>query len=260
MTGAAELDVRVAREDGVAVLTIVRPPHNYLRPETLAALADALEALDEDDTVRAAVLATEGRSFCAGADFSLGMGDEEAFGDRIEVFYAHVPRLFRVRLPLVAAVHGAAIGAGAGLALVADLRVTCPSAYFAATFTRLGIHPGFGMTHTLPALLGPARSADLLLTGRRVTGEEAFRIGLADRLVPQGDVGGEALRLAGELAAAAPLAVRATRDTLRSGLADRVVTALVHEREEQRWLSQTVDAAEGVAATAQRRPPEFLGR
>ena len=257
---AAHPDLRVDREGPVAVVVLTRPPHNYVSHDTMGALADTLEALDADGDVRAGVLASEGRSFCAGADFSGGMGDEEAFAARTALFYAGVVRLFRVRLPLVAAVHAGAIGAGMGLALAADLRVTCRSAWFAASFTRLGIHPGFGMTHTVTALLGPARAADLLLTGRRIGGEEAHRIGLADRLVADDQVREGAVGLAQELAAAAPLAVRATRDTLRDGLADRVAAALEHERREQRWLSQSADAAEGIAAVRERRKPDFTGR
>lgn len=255
----ADPQLSVRRHGHVAIATITRPPHNYLSPETLAALADALEELQDDVDMRAAVIASEGRSFCAGADFSGGMGGEDRFLDRTRAFYAHAVRLFRIRLPLVAAVHGAAVGAGMGLTLAADLRVTGHRAYFAATFTRLGIHPGFGMTHTMPALLGHARAADLLLTGRRVNGEEAFRLGLADRLVADDDVLDEAVRLAEEVAAAAPLAVRSTRATLRADLADRVASALEHERSEQRWLSQTRDAREGIAAAAERRTPDFLG-
>jgi 2-(1,2-epoxy-1,2-dihydrophenyl)acetyl-CoA isomerase len=255
----ADQQLSIRRHGHVAIATITRPPHNFLSHETLAALADALEELQDDGNTRAAVIASEGRAFCAGADFSGGMGDEDRFSDRTEVFYTHAIRLFRVRLPLVAAVHGAAVGAGMGLALAADLRVASHRAYFAASFTRLGIHPGFGMTHTVPALLGPARAADLLLTGRRVSGEEALRLGLADRLVADDEVLDEAVRLAGEVAAAAPLAVRATRGTLRYQLADRVAAALEHERAEQRWLSQTNDAREGIAASAERRTPNFLG-
>lgn len=251
--------VSISQQGHVAIATITRPPHNYLSLETLATLVDALEELQDGGETRAAVIASEGRSFCAGADFSGGMGDEDRFLDRTSAFYAHAVRLFRVRLPLVAAVHGAAVGAGMGLALAADLRVTGHRAYFAATFTRLGIHPGFGMTHTVPALLGPARAAEVLLTGRRVGGEEAFRLGLTDRLVDDDDVLDEAVRLATDMAAAAPLAVRATRATLRDGLADRVAATLEHERSEQRWLSQTRDAHEGIAATAERRTPDFVG-
>lgn len=258
MSDAGE-QLSVRRQGHVAIATITQPPHNYLSHETLAALADALEQLQDDGDTRAVVIASEGRSFCAGADFSGGVGDEERFGDRTRVFYAHAVRLFRSRLPLVAAVHGAAVGAGMGLALAADLRVVGHRGYFAATFTRLGIHPGFGMTHTVPALLGPSRAADLLLTGRRVSGEEAFRLGLADRLAPDDEVLAEAVRVGEELAAAAPLAVRATRATLRDGLAERVSSALEHELSEQRWLSQTQDAREGIAATAERRTPDFLG-
>ena len=127
---------------------------------------------------------------------------------------------------------------------------------FAEVESLKGVGPG--LTRQL-AKLGITRAADLLLTGRRVGAEEAFRLGLVDRLVADEDVLDEAVRLAETVAAAAPLAVRATRATLRAELADRVASALEHERSEQRWLSQTRDAREGIAATAERRTPEFLG-
>ena len=138
---------------------------------------------------------------------------------------------------------------------MADLRVTCPEARFAANFVKLGIHPGFGSTVTLPELVGPARAADLFLTGRRVGGEEALRLGLADRCVVRaGQLEG------GEVAGAAPLAVAAVRATLRRGLVERVRAALEHELEEQARLVATDDAREGMAAVFGRRDPIFRGR
>src|SRR5690606_13245125 len=131
-------------------------------------------------------------------------------------------RLFRTRKPIVAAVHGAAIGGGLGLACVADFRVTCQEARFSANFTRLGFHPGFGLTATLPRLVGPQMAALLFYTGRRIPGDEAVRIGLADLLVPQAEVRSAAEALATEIAQSGPLAVVATRETLRRGLADAV--------------------------------------
>lgn len=123
---------------------------------------------------------------------------------------------------LVAAVQGATVGAGLGLALVADFRVTCPEARFSANFNRLGFHPGFGLSITLPRLVGEQQAALLLYTGRRIDGHEAQRIGLADVLVPAEQLRDTALDLAAEIAISAPLAVESTRETLRLGLADKV--------------------------------------
>jgi enoyl-CoA hydratase/carnithine racemase len=152
------------------------------------------------------------------------------------------------------------VGGGLGLALVPDLRVTCPEARFAANFTRLGFHPGFGLTHTLPALIGPSKAALMFYTSRRMTGEEAHAMGLADALVPQAEVRATAQRLAAEIAENAPLGVVETRATLRAGLAERVREATTIELEKQTRLRRTEDFREGVDAVNQRRTPRFEGR
>jgi enoyl-CoA hydratase/carnithine racemase len=259
-------DVLVERHGHVGLVELHRPPHNFVDPAVLGSLADALEALDSDPECRAIVLAAEGKSFCAGANFAAGGSvDEDGggggdFRSSARRFYDQALRLFGVTTPIVAAVHGAAVGGGLGLALVADVRVTCPEARLTANFVKLGIHPGFGLSVTLPELLGPARAADLFLTGRRVGGEEALRLGLADRCVPSESVRAAAVELADEMAAAAPLAVAAVRASLRRGLVERVRSALDHELEEQARLVPTDDAREGMAAVFSRRHPTFKGR
>ena len=156
--------------------------------------------------------------------------------------------------------HGAAVGGGLGLAMVADFRVACPEARFAANFTRLGFHPGFGLTVTLPLVVGATKAAMMFYTSRRVTGEEAFAMGLADVLVPQDQVRVAALKLAAEIAENSPLGLISTRTTMRDDLADRVRAATEHELKEQTALRKTDDFKEGVKATAERRVPNFTGR
>lgn len=175
-------------------------------------------------------------------------------------FYAQAMRLFHSRKPIVAAVHGAAVGGGLGLALVADFRVTCQEARFSANFTRLGFHPGFGLSTTLPRLIGEQKAALLFYTGRRIGGAEAVAMGLADELVPQGDVLDRAIALAQEMAESAPLAVQSIRATLRRDLAERVTAVNQREMAEQIRQFQSDDFREGIAATAQRRAPVFTGR
>jgi enoyl-CoA hydratase/carnithine racemase len=265
----SETLVGVAIADYVVTVELLAGPHNFASAELLHAAVDAAQSAIADGA-RAVLLCSEGKSFCAGAQFSGGSGEKASgFGKFIQTtdadsdigpFYEAALRIFSIEVPVVAAVHGPAVGAGFGLATACDLRVTCPEAFFATNFVKLGIHPGFGISVTLPELLGPAQAADLLLTGRRVGGEEAFALGLASRLVPQADVRSVALALATEIAANAPLAVRATRATLRDGLATRVRTALLHERKTQDWLSATADAEEGIAAMLERRPPVFTGK
>jgi enoyl-CoA hydratase/carnithine racemase len=245
----------------VAVVTLRRPPHNLLTESSLGRLADTLESLS--GRARAAVLCAEGRSFCAGADFRSPDAPDPSAGDTFELrtaaFYRQATRVFSAPVPVVAAVHGPAVGAGFGLALACDLRVVGTGAWFQANFVRLGIHPGFALSLTLPRAVGPGRSADLLLTGRRLTAEEAGRVGVADAVVPQGEERPAAVAMAGEVAAGAPLAVAATRSTLRAGLAEEAARAMAHELAEQSALAGTADAREGVAAMLRGRPPTFSG-
>jgi enoyl-CoA hydratase/carnithine racemase len=144
--------------------------------------------------------------------------------------------------------------------MVADFRVTCPEARFCANFTRLGFHPGFGLTVTLPAVIGPTKAALMFYTSRRVRGDEAHAMGLADVLVPQDEVRAAALALAAEIAENSPLGLIATRATMRGNLADRVREATDRELAEQTRLRKTDDFKEGVKATAERRLPIFTGR
>jgi enoyl-CoA hydratase/carnithine racemase len=137
-------------DDYVATVEIDRPPHNYFDHQLISTLADVFEKLDTDDSCRASVLCANGKSFCAGANFT---GPREA-EPRPGSLYREAVRLFATRKPIVAAVQGAAIGGGLGVALFPDFRVATPEARFAANFSRLGFHQGFGLTVTLPALVG----------------------------------------------------------------------------------------------------------
>jgi enoyl-CoA hydratase/carnithine racemase len=259
-------DIGVDLAGHVATIEVRRPPHNYFDVTLINQIADALDALDADARCRAVVLAAQGKSFCAGANFGDG-STLDAAGRRpgeemspIAHLYTHAVRLFSAKKPIVGAIHGAAVGGGLGLAMVADFRVTCPEARFCANFTRLGFHPGFGLTVTLPEAIGRQNAALMLYTSRRVAGEEAWRMGLADVLVPQAEVRAAAQKLAAEIAENAPLGVAATRASLRAGLAERVKAATSHELGEQSRLRRTEDFKEGVNAMAERRLPDFSGR
>lgn len=245
-------DVGVEIVGHVAVVEMRRPPHNYFDVELMNALGQIFEDVDLNVSLRAIVLAAEGSSFCAGANFNTAGGPSR------EVYPA-AARLFATRKPVVAAIQGPAIGGGMGLALVADFRVAAPEARLAANFVKLGIHPGFGLTHTLPRLVGVQKASLLLYTGRRLNGEQALAWGLVDELVDKSKLRGAALKLAGEIAEAAPLAVVATRATLRQGLFDGFRDQVRHESDEQTRLLATADAREGILAVTERRPGRFIG-
>ena len=261
MTGSPDLGVET--HGHVTLLEIRRPPLNFFDLALIRQIADALDVLDKDMECRAVVLASQGKAFCAGANFNrpAGFAGDAASGDGTTGdLYREAVRIFSNKKPVVAAVHGAAIGGGLGLAVSADFRVTCPEARFAANFTRLGFHPGFGLTVTMPELIGRNNAELMFYTSRRVTGEEAHRMGLANVLVPQDQVRAEAFKLAQEIAENAPLGLMSTRATLRAGLAERVRKQTDHELAEQTWLRQTEDHKEGIKATEERRVPNFKGR
>ena len=241
-------------DDFVATIELRRPPNNFFSLEMIDGIADGLESLDGDPRCRAAVLCSQGKHFCAGADFS-----PDGARYTTEELYAAAVRIFRTHTPVVAAVQGAAVGGGLGLALAADFRIAAPEARFSANFARLGFHQGFGVSVTLPRVVGPQVAAGLLYTGRRVPGEEAARLGLADSLADLDDLRAAARRMAREIAMSAPLAVRSIRATLRGDLADQVEAATAHEHREQERLRHTADFAEGTRAMAERRTPEFRG-
>ena len=242
-------------DDFVATIELSQPPNNFFSMKLIGGIADALETLDNDDRCRAVVLCAEGKHFCAGADFSAG---ETSY--TTEDLYAAAVRIFRNTKPIVAAVQGAAIGGGLGVALSADFRIAAPEARFSANFARLGFHHGFGLSVTLPRLVGPQAAAELLYTGRRVTGDEAVAIGLADHLAPLIKLRETAQSLAREIAISAPLAVQSIRKTLRGTIADDVAAATDHEGREQAWLRETSDFREGTTAMAERREPQFTGK
>lgn len=246
-------------DDFVATVEIHRPPNNYIDVALVSALADACEALEADPACRAIVLCAEGKHFCAGAAF--GQGGEQASGERLQAsdVYREAVRLLSTATPVVAAVQGAAVGGGLGLALLADFRVASPETRFWANFARLGFHHVFGMTVTLPALVGQQAARELLYTAKRVQGEEAHTVGLCDRLVPAERIRAAAHELAAKIAASAPLAVQSIRQTLTGDLVDRFRAATEREQAEQHRLMQTEDFQEGVLAASERRDPKFGG-
>ena len=254
-----ENEVGVSMDGHVATVELRRPPNNFLDLELIGALATALETLDGDANCRSIVLAAAGKHFCAGANLVKRLDEGQPTKVSRRHLYHEAQRLVQTRKPIVAAVHGSAIGAGLGLALVADFRVSCKEARLAANFTALGYHPGFGMTATLPRLVGNQRAQWLMYTGRRLPGDEAFALGLVDRLVEQDKVRETAQEMAAELAQIAPLALQSCRATLRNDLIPAFREATEREAFQQAWLRESEDFKEGVRASSERRPARFTG-
>ena len=250
-----EAAVSVDLAGNVATVEIHRPPHNWFDIAVMTELADAILGLDDEPECRAVVLCSEGRNFCAGADLK---GSDLL--DATTTLYEQAARLFSNRKPIVAAVQGAAVGGGLGLSLAADFRVASPETRFTCNFAKLGFHQGFGISATLPAVVGQQRALELMYTAVDVHGEEALRIGLADRMVAVDELRAAAHAFASEIAASAPLALLAIRETMRGALADDVRAATARENTEQQRLRETDDFREGVAAVAERRLPHFTGR
>jgi enoyl-CoA hydratase/carnithine racemase len=254
----------------VAVIEINRPPANYFDRALIAQIAEAAAAVQAGGS-RAIVLCSEGKHFCAGANFGTGemaaggqvAADRDMATDRkraAQDLYREAVRIFQIAVPVIAAVQGSAVGGGLGLACAADFRVAAPSARFHANFSALGFHQGFGLSVTLPEIVGLQEAMDLLYASRRIDGQRALEIGLADRLVPDGTQRSEAIAWAAEIAERAPLAVRSMKQTLRAPLVQKIRAVLERELSEQARLWDTEDSKIGIAANLAREQPVFTGR
>ncbi|NKC01585.1 MAG: enoyl-CoA hydratase/isomerase family protein [Pseudomonadales bacterium] len=261
-------DIEVTIKNFVATVEIQRPPHNFFDQSLIAQIGDAFDELDETLDCRAVVLVSQGKAFCAGANFGTGQDDgtgssdftEEGFQNTTGKLYQEGVRLFHSRKPIIGAIQGAAIGGGLGLSLVPDFRIASPAARFGANFVKLGIHQGFGISVSLPRLVGQQNAQTMLLTGRRLSGQEALAIGLVDQLVDADELRPTAQRLAEEIAENAPLAVMSVRATMRAGLAEEIAAATAHELSEQQRLRASDDAYEGIRAVSERRAGNFTGK
>jgi enoyl-CoA hydratase/carnithine racemase len=265
--------ILVERKGGVAVATLNDPARLNAMTEGMGqALVATCAELSRDDSVRAVVWTGAGRAFSAGGDLDMieGMaraGNEQPGGETRRQNEAFMGRFYRLFLtlrtlpqPTVAALNGAAIGAGCCVALACDMRLAAREAKLGLNFVRLGLHPGMAATWTLPRLVGPAHASELLLSGRTLDGAEAERIGLVNRALPREDLLDEALALAATIAENAPLAVRATKGSLALSAHADLEEQLDQEAREQALGYETADLLEGLAAARARRAPRFEGQ
>lgn len=255
-------DIVVSEQGHVALIEINRPENNFFDVELITQIADQVQAFEADPQCRAIVLGARGRNFCAGANFGGNRDNrrsDDVGGGGPSDLYVEGARLFDGALPIVAAVQGAAVGGGLGLACVADFRVASSRSRLTANFSQLGFHPGFGLTETLPAIVGQQNALELFYTGDRIDGVRAKEIGLVDVLAEPGDELAKALELAQRIATSAPLALRSIKTTMRTTLATRVRAAMEREAQEQGILMRTADFREGIRASAAREQPQFTG-
>lgn len=258
MPETPEPSILTSRDGHVAIIELNRPAHNFFDLQMISEIADALDQLQEDKRCRAVLLQAGGSAFCAGADFSKPNASRQAqSATRINPIYQEALRIFSFGKPIVAAIEGPAVGGGLGLALTADFRVSCVEARFSANFNRLGFHPGFALSYTLPALIGRQMASWMLYTGARVDGARAQEMGLVDFIVPKPEVRTAGLALARDIATSAPRAVQSTRQTLQADSLSHIRNAISRESAQQSVQFAAADMKEGVKAMAERRAPVF---
>ncbi len=265
--------VLLERRGAVALVTFNDPERLNAMTEAMGvAIAEACRSLAGEESVRAVVLTGAGRAFSAGGDLDMlermgRAGNADRGGPTRAQHREFMGRFYRLYLtlrelpqPTIAAVNGAAVGAGACVALACDLRIGAREAKLGLNFARLGIHPGMAATWTLPRLVGPAHAAELLFTGKLVDGAEAERIGLVNRALPAAEVLASALETAQAIAECSPLAVRGAKRSLAGSASVELGAQLDREAHEQSLCYESSDLIEGLAAVRERRAPKFVGR
>lgn len=247
----------------IAIVTLNRPDNrNSMTDEVLSALQQVVDAIKADRDLRSVVITGKGRSFCAGADFKSNAQRGDAAlqpNERSFAMYQPFLALLDIEVPIIGALNGHAIGGGMGLALVCDIRVANRDAKYGVNFVRLGIHPGMAATYLLPRIVGMPRAAELLFTGRLISGQEAADAGLMNHAVPETEVLPKAMALAEEIAANAPVAVRWTKRSLYENADWRPRAAAWAEAALQSRTLEMKDAAEGIGALLEKRAPRFRG-
>jgi len=264
--------VRESRDANIVTLHFNDPDRlNAMTRAMGEAFCQRIGDLARDESIRALILTGEGRAFSAGGDLDMlqaqadrGAADPgiawRGIRDDMSTFYRLFLSIRDMPCPTLAAINGHAIGAGFCVALGCDFRYVAAKAKLGLNFTRIGVHPGMGATWTLPRLVGPALASELLFTSRTIDGEEAGRIGLANRVLPGDEVLAAATSAAREIAQNAPLAVRAVKRALRRTESASIEDQLQFEASEQARNFESADAQEGIAAVREKRPPDFTGK
>jgi enoyl-CoA hydratase len=256
-------NILVEREGYVAIITLNRPQVlNALTFALLTELKDALESLEDEDETRVLIVTGAGdRSFCSGSDVK----ELDKIGpERATVYMRLGQQAFRaieeMGKPVIAAVNGYALGGGCELAQACDVRIAAESARFGQLEINLGNMPGWGGTQRLPRLVGAAKAKEMVFTGEMIDAQEAYRIGLVNRVVPDAELLPAAKAMAEKMAAKGPIALRLAKWAIDRGLDGSLATGLALEKLGVALCTTTEDQREGTLAFRERRPPTFKGR
>ena len=253
-------------QDGIALLVMNRPERmNALNNDLATALNAALNRIAADDSIRVVVITGAGRAFCAGGDLGvIGKGREANNLKELEpILRAGMGAVLKMRTmpqPVIAAVNGAAAGAGMNVALAADIRISAEEAMFGQNFAKVGLFPDYGGTYFLPELVGPSKAAEMFYTGAMIDAQTALRLGLVNKVVPAAQLEAEVKDLAQKIAGGPPLAVRAVKKVLFADQKVGLERALEAEVEHQMKCFASEDCLEGVHAFFEKRPARFRGR
>lgn len=264
MTNAAHL--RLERpSDGVAVLTLDNPDQrNAMSDAMTSSWVAAVDELAADRSVRVVVVTGEGTAFSSGGNTSWIASEPDASVDhlrtRMMAFYRAWLSIRKLEVPTIAAINGPAVGAGLCLALACDLRYAAAGAKMGVPFVKLGMHPGMAGTYLLPNVVGEAHARDLLLTGRMVDADEAYRIGLVSRVIDPASFQAEVLEIAQGIAATAPIPSKLTKLALAGGGHADLESCLQWEAMAQPITLATADLQEGIRAAQEKRAPRFTGK
>ncbi len=263
----AETDIKneegviLSEQDAVALMTLNRPrAMNSLDRDLIVRLSETIDEMERDEQVRAVIITGTGEeAFCAGIDLKerKGMSDEEVSALRKFEIFPLYQRLERMEKPLIGAINGLALGGGAEIALICDIRIASEKARFGQTEVKWGITPAAGACQRLPVIVGMGNAKELLLTGRIIDAREGERIGLFNRVTPSGDLMREAFEVANRIAENGPVAVRQIKKAVNFGVRNEL--ALAFDREASEICYHTKDRLEGVAAFNERRKPRYTG-
>lgn len=260
--------IRLSRDAGIVTLTFNRPEsRNAMTPAMGEEMIRAVEEIRSDATARVLVVTGEGKAFSSGGDLSMlardaGLSDESGptMAGSPRDFYNRFLAIRQLPVPTIAAINGHAIGAGLCFALACDLRIAVVEAKMGMTFSKLGLHPGMGATFFLPRLIGTARACELFFTGRIIDANEAERLGILNRVVSRDEFAGAIESLSGEIASAAPIAVRMVKKAIYRGTEHSLDDMLDYESLQQSITFATDDAREGIRAVMEKRSPQFSGK